>query len=331
MNYDKPFKTLDEQLNILRARGLEIYDEDKGKHILLTASYYDLINGYKDIFMPNDQFKPGTTIEKLFVFDFMDKSVQALTMKYGLMVEVKFKAHLAYILAKNIGVHQDDYLDAKHYKRKVNRNLTFLKVKEEINKQLNVNFAKHPTKHYLKKHNHVPPWILFKNVSLGTSINLFKCLNSSNKSEVANLLIPSNKLETKEKIALIMTAMEGIRRFRNFAAHNLNFVKCRTQYNIPGESLYKLLPKGVIRRYNGKIAQKDKYALKGIFGIILSIFILVNDVMIQKCMISEFSAILAPNSDELIFFKKEYAHAMDIPCDISERLPKLEVPPNYKL
>jgi hypothetical protein len=31
MNYDKPFKTLDEQLNILRARGLEIYDEDKGK------------------------------------------------------------------------------------------------------------------------------------------------------------------------------------------------------------------------------------------------------------------------------------------------------------
>ena len=29
MNYDKPFKTLDEQLNILRARRLEIYDEDK--------------------------------------------------------------------------------------------------------------------------------------------------------------------------------------------------------------------------------------------------------------------------------------------------------------
>lgn len=41
--------------------------------------------------------------------------------------------------------------------------------------------------------------------------------------------------------------------------------------------------------------------------------------------------ILAPNSDELIFLKKEYAHAMDIPCDISERLPKLEVSPNYKL
>ena len=38
MNYDKPFKTLDEQLNILRARGLEIYDEDKGKHILLTTA-----------------------------------------------------------------------------------------------------------------------------------------------------------------------------------------------------------------------------------------------------------------------------------------------------
>ncbi len=323
MEYDKPFRNLDEQIHILRTRGLEIHNEEKGKHILLTSSYYDLINGYKDIFMPNDKFKSGTTIEKLFIFDYMDKSVQALTMKYGLMVEVKFKAHLAYVLAKNLGVHQSDYLNAHHYKIKVNKNLTFLNVKEEINKQLDVNFAKQPTKHYLKNHNHVPPWILFKNVSLGTSINLFKCLSSSNKSEVANLLIPSDKLETKEKIDLIITAMEGIRRFRNFAAHNLKFVKCRTVYNIPGESLYKLLHKGVIRRYNGKIAKMDKRALKSIFGVILAIFVLLDDKLIQDCMVSEFSAILAPSSDNLLFFREEYAHAMDIPKDIAKRLSKL--------
>lgn len=324
MKYDKPFKNLDEQIAILRDRGLEIYDEQNGKHILLTSSYYDLINVYKDIFMPNDKFKSGTTIEKLFIFDYMDKSVQALTMKYGLMVEVKFKAHLAYVLAKNLGVHQDEYLNAKHYKIKANRNLTFIKVKEEINKQLNINFAKPPTKHYLKKHNHVPPpWILFKNVSLGTSVNLFKCLNSSDKAEVVNMLIPSDKLKTKEKIDLIITAMEGIRRFRNSAAHNLKFVKCRTVYNIPGESLYKLIHKGVIRRYNGKIAKIDKKALQSIFGIVLSIFVLLDDALIQNCMVSEFSAILAPSSDILAFFKEEYASAMDIPCDIVKRLSKL--------
>ncbi|ETS92631.1 hypothetical protein HMPREF1497_2461, partial [Fusobacterium sp. CM21] len=58
MNYDKPFKTYDEQISHLKnVHSLQINDESFAKQALKSFSYYDLINGYKDIFMVNDIFK----------------------------------------------------------------------------------------------------------------------------------------------------------------------------------------------------------------------------------------------------------------------------------
>lgn len=324
MLYDKPFKTLDEQIALLRSRGLVIDNEDHAKHLLLTSSYYDLTNGYKNVFMPNDTFIKGTFIEDLFLFSYIDKNIQSLMMKYGLMVEVKFKTNLAYILAQNIGVHQDEYLNPKYYKQKANKGLPFSAVRKEISKQLNADKAHQPTKHYLENHNHVPPWILLKNVSLGTSINLFNCLSSKNKVCVANLLIPSQVISMKDKITLIITAMEGIRTFRNCAAHNLNFVKQRTTYNIPGKTLYALIPKGVIRQYRNELCLTDRKILKGLFGIIVSACVILNDKFICTCMLDEFSMYLTSPDKTLDTLFLNYRKVSDIPEDIVKRFSKLK-------
>lgn len=42
----KPFKTLDEQIDILKNRGLMIDDESKTKKILCFTNYYNVINCY---------------------------------------------------------------------------------------------------------------------------------------------------------------------------------------------------------------------------------------------------------------------------------------------
>lgn len=47
----KPFKTYDEQIDILKSRNLEIKDKSKAKDILSQINYYNLINGYKDPFL----------------------------------------------------------------------------------------------------------------------------------------------------------------------------------------------------------------------------------------------------------------------------------------
>ena len=46
----KEFKTLDEQIEILKSRGLVINDIDKTKELLLRENYF-FINGYRHIFM----------------------------------------------------------------------------------------------------------------------------------------------------------------------------------------------------------------------------------------------------------------------------------------
>ncbi|EKT8879394.1 hypothetical protein CJV38_003088, partial [Listeria monocytogenes] len=48
---EKVFKTVEEQIQILKSRNLNILDEKNAKRILQKISYYDIINGYNDIFL----------------------------------------------------------------------------------------------------------------------------------------------------------------------------------------------------------------------------------------------------------------------------------------
>ena len=45
----KPFKTYEEQIQILKARGLTVTPENK--YDLENENYYNIINGYKDLFL----------------------------------------------------------------------------------------------------------------------------------------------------------------------------------------------------------------------------------------------------------------------------------------
>lgn len=45
--YDKPFKTYDEQISILESRNVIIDDYDFARRVLSGLSYYTIVNGYK--------------------------------------------------------------------------------------------------------------------------------------------------------------------------------------------------------------------------------------------------------------------------------------------
>ena len=46
----KPFRTLDEQINILKNRNLNFKNENKAKEYLLKYNYYNVINCYSKYF-----------------------------------------------------------------------------------------------------------------------------------------------------------------------------------------------------------------------------------------------------------------------------------------
>ena len=64
----KVFKTIDEQVEILKSKGLIIEDELKAKEILLRENYF-FLNAYRGVFLKRDgtrKFIDGTTFEELY-------------------------------------------------------------------------------------------------------------------------------------------------------------------------------------------------------------------------------------------------------------------------
>lgn len=70
----KPFKTYDEQIEILSNRDLDINNPKYTKISLSQVNYYNLINGYKALFLDNtssnqvveDVYKAGSSFEEIY-------------------------------------------------------------------------------------------------------------------------------------------------------------------------------------------------------------------------------------------------------------------------
>lgn len=324
MKYSKPYQDIDTLIKTLKDRGLVIPDDNRAKVILRTYSYYDLVNGYKDILMPNDIFPKGVTIEYLRDFYMLDKQIQSLCMKYSLILETSLKYCISDILANKYGVHQDDYLDSRNFRSSFKR-LEFEHVKIEVLKNSIPKKAHQPTKHYIEHHNHIPPWILFKNISLGASINLFKLLKQEDKSSVVKLMIPCKDLTISERINLLITSLDGIRLFRNAGAHNLNFVNSKFKYSLPLPALQKLLPDYLFNKANSKAKISNRESISGIYGVILCFLSLIQDKATKRSLAYEFKRSLFTPYDAYDNAIRQVLHGpyktlARIPYDTEERL-----------
>lgn len=86
----KPFKTYRQQLNILRSRNLIIDNGSKAIDILKKEGYYNIINGYKEIFLDEplskqmgmDYYKNGTTFNHIYALYDFDREIRAIILKY---------------------------------------------------------------------------------------------------------------------------------------------------------------------------------------------------------------------------------------------------------
>ena len=111
----KVFKTLDEQVEILKEKGLVIFDVDKVKKILLRENYF-FISGYRHFFeKAPDKFITGTTFEELYGMFIFDRRLRNIFFKNLLVIENNVKSIISYELSQSYGVNDKEYLQAKNY------------------------------------------------------------------------------------------------------------------------------------------------------------------------------------------------------------------------
>lgn len=82
----KPFKTINEQVKLLQARGLVINDIEQAEKYLLSNNYYNIINGYSKYFpRTGEQYTNGTTFEKYLAYIFSTKKLNNRSSKPRLL------------------------------------------------------------------------------------------------------------------------------------------------------------------------------------------------------------------------------------------------------
>ena len=166
---EKNFKNLDEQVDILKFKGLQINDENYAKKVLLRENYFFLM-GYRHLFMePGDKhFIKDATFEELYSLFLFDRSIRNVLFKYILVIENNLKSITSYQLSKKYGYKERDYLKAKNFTPDPNKQAQLNDLLKKMKRQIRVNGSQHTaTQHYVSNYGYIPLWILVKVLSFG--------------------------------------------------------------------------------------------------------------------------------------------------------------------
>ena len=153
----KEFKTIDQQIDILRKKGLIIDDEVTAKNILLKENYF-FLNGYRHLFMnsPTDRtFISGSTFSELYALFQFDRYSRNIFFKNLLIIENRLKSVISYQLSKRYGYKERDYLNPKNFTKDPEKKRRVKDVLEKMRRQIRINTSRHnATMHYAKNYGY---------------------------------------------------------------------------------------------------------------------------------------------------------------------------------
>lgn len=228
MSSNKVFKTLDEQVEILRSKGLIVDDIDFAKDILLRENYF-FISGYRHIFMTNskeNKFMPGTTFEELYAMFSFDRNMRNILFKHILIIENNIKSLISYELSKKYGFKEKDYLNVDNFTQNPMKVRQVHDILDKMRRQIRVNGKQHTaTLHYLSNYGYIPLWILVKVLSFGIVSELYTILKEEDELAISSFygIDPST-------LSIYLSVLSN---YRNLCAHEDILYDHKTQRNIP--------------------------------------------------------------------------------------------------
>lgn len=225
----KPFKSYDSQIKILKQRGLIIKSPTNCKNILKRENYYNIINGYKDIFLDlnsnNEKYLIGTTFENIYALYIFDENLRNLFLKYILKFETLLKTKVAYYHSK---VHNSkfNFFDINNFQGNSSKITKLIaNISNDINKN-NIEKTKNSFSHYINKHGELPVWVYFQKANFGVVCYFYEVLKQNIKIDICDEINEefNHYYKTKNKKIINHIQLENLSHFlnkyRNICAHN---------------------------------------------------------------------------------------------------------------
>ena len=187
--YSKPHKTLEQQVALLKQRGMSFEDEARARATLRRVSYYRL-SAYWYIFRQNadvdapERFREGTSFdEAVWLYDF-DRKLRVIMMEGMELFEILVRTRITYLFTQRCGpfghLNRDHFKQDKFYYKELARFSQAVCESNEV-------FLKH---HYKSKYegypDRVPFWMLTEVISMGALSRFYKLLNQALKGAIAS-------------------------------------------------------------------------------------------------------------------------------------------------
>lgn len=284
---DKIFKTHDELIALLMERGVDISTKEaKGfaKKRLQHEGYYNLINGYKKLFLKdaaNDVYKEGTTVNEMYALFVFDQHLREIFLRYILEVERNIKCLIAYEFPQKYG--HDNYLLYKNFdlcRKDSHKNV--ISLLSDIQHQIAARGSDPSIRHYLDIYGYIPLWVLNNILSFGQISKFYFNMKQADRQSISRTFkIMDSELETLLKY---LTAI------RNCCAHN-NRLYCFRSHDVMIDTKY----------HENLEIEKDKeylYGKRDLFAAVIALKILLSSSEFKQ-MTNEINDAIVKLEDEL--------------------------------
>ena len=272
---DKEYKSYRQQLNILRSRGMTIGKGSQGSRvmrILERENYYNVINGYKELFLESkavddveETYKAGTTFDEVYALYNFDRELRNIYLKYLIKLENTFKTVIAHEFSAKYG--HDNYLKIENFDNSEEKNISSsIKLIGDIQQEIARQMSKHHqvVTHYMTEHGYIPLWVLVNVLTFGKIENFYKNMKPADKTTVAKQF----KLQPNE----LAKFMHMFALARNKCAHDERFFDMKFRERIHTKSIRNFAVLEIIRAQDGSYTYgtNDVYALSIMFALLLS-------------------------------------------------------------
>lgn len=209
---ERVFKTLDQQIDILTDRGLNISSDEieATKDFLLKNNYYR-ISGYSLTLRDHDAFYENATFQNIRDIYSFDHELRHILLSYLEMIEVQIKSVFAYEFSKEYG--GTGYLKSSNF-----TNVSeYLRIINKANEQRDKNLSDEAyIQHYVNDlQEDMPIWayvdlLTFSDISILFSIS---------KLDLQNTIAEHFGLKNNNKVDILREYLRGLTVLRNFCAH----------------------------------------------------------------------------------------------------------------
>jgi abortive infection bacteriophage resistance protein len=172
--------TFEEQLKLLKSRGLIIADEEKCLDILRSANYYRLSAYLLPFKQFDNTFFEGTTFERIYRIYEFDRKLRSLLFSVIEEIELFLRSCFAYHFAHAHGAL--GYLDEANYNEYHNHDRFIESVETAIKNNRNTPVVKH---HNTKYGGKLPIWAVVDFFSIGNLSYFYNDWPISDKTQIA--------------------------------------------------------------------------------------------------------------------------------------------------